>query len=151
MSHIHTNIPREICDIISAVPIARYTLVEDRIIWCLTHSRDYSTRSAYFFLQSGFHVLNDQDSWSWIWKLQIPQKYKTFVWLCMWQRLLTNEARARIGMEVCQRCESCCENMIYVLRDCYKAKEVWFRVLPQGRRSSFFEKSRISVTVLFSM
>ena len=66
--------------------------------------------------------------WSWVWKLRVPQRIRTFLWLVLHGRLLTNEERARRRLCDSSQCELCnggVEDLDHLFRHGPMAKEVW--------------------------
>jgi len=75
------------------------------------------------------------DSWKWLWKINIPQRYKTFLWLTLWDRLLTNANRGRrqlTNYPLCPLCEMEYETTEHALRSCPEAASVWQWFHSQG-------------------
>jgi hypothetical protein len=80
----------------------------------------------------GLHKEDADPTWSKMWKLLVPERVKTFMWLIIHNRILTNEFKARMGLgnAVCSYCSSTAETMIHVLRDCSVAMEFWNNIVP---------------------
>lgn len=72
----------------------------------------------------------NEEDWSWIWKMRLPQKLKGFLWLVFHGKLLTNQMRLKRGLTTDPTCPHCCgiEDMSHLFRDCFKAKEVWLAI-----------------------
>jgi ribonuclease HI len=79
-------------------------------------------------------------NWSRIWKLSVPERVKTFMWLVLHNRILTNELKARMGLghSMCTHCVNIEETVIHVLRDCAIAMEFWNNAIPVTNRGSFY-------------
>lgn len=76
-----------------------------------------------------------------IWKLKILEKLKVHIWLSRWDCPMTNTLRASRGLsetEACSHCECHAETTLHLLRDCYKAQEVWVAFLKPEEQSQFF-------------
>ena len=64
-----------------------------------------------------------------IWKVRATQRLKGFMWLVMNEALLINNARFRRALIASN---TCCiygiysKTTLHILRDCDKAKELWF-------------------------
>jgi hypothetical protein len=81
---ICTTLPQTIADTINNFHTNFNPTVEDTFIWRHNKNDVYSTKSGYSWLLSLMDpsdIDSHQNSWSWIWKLQAPEKYKFFIWL----------------------------------------------------------------------
>ncbi|KAK8556498.1 hypothetical protein V6N12_002897 [Hibiscus sabdariffa] len=93
-------------------------LGEDRPQWRWELNRQFSSQSAYMFLNTVMTV-GQQDIWKRIWKLHVPQRVRVFGWLSFHERLLTNVERVRrhcAAMDLCEICMNGSENIDHVLR-----------------------------------
>lgn len=80
---------------------------------------------------------NDANRWLWFWKLKVPAKLKTFIWLIMPNRLPTNQLRAT-PLDICPRCREITKDMNHPFRGRNKAKDIWsYFQSSQWPRSSF--------------
>ncbi|MBA0809502.1 hypothetical protein Gohar_025151, partial [Gossypium harknessii] len=69
-----------------------------------------------------------------------PQRVRFFLWLALKQRLLTNAERARRGLGidgVCQVCGHGSEDIMHVLRDCPATRDIWNKLIPVDKGSSW--------------
>ncbi|XP_057432083.1 uncharacterized protein LOC130724829 [Lotus japonicus] len=120
-----TIIPQKILDHLNQ--IAGPTGVPFPDAWRWQHRPDglYTVASCYSWLRDQSHEGSDQRVWSRIWKLQIPEKYKFFLWLC-----LHNARRFTCQLAsspACTRCSHPLEDGLHCLRDCPHSKEIWLR------------------------
>lgn len=78
--------------------------------------------------------------WSMIWKLLVPERVRSFLWLVQHERLLTNLRKSRMGLgsQFCNHCNAVSECILHVLRDCPHAKTVWSHLLKHDGRGLFF-------------
>lgn len=68
-----------------------------------------------------------------IWKLRSPQRVRTFLWLLIREKILTNAERVQRGMSsysCSEQCGNFLESAIRVVRDCGVARSVWNSLLP---------------------
>lgn len=65
------------------------TVGDDSPIWRRSSHGDFSVKTAYENLMSPVYN-GDSDLWRAVWKLKIPQRCQTFLWLALRGRLLTN-------------------------------------------------------------
>ncbi|CAJ2673373.1 unnamed protein product [Trifolium pratense] len=80
------------------------------------------------------------DKWDHIWKLQVAERIKYFMWLVQHNRLLTNSTKAKmnLGHAMCNFCRNMEETILHALRDCALVKQMWLSIIPFKARSSFF-------------
>ncbi|BFG20702.1 hypothetical protein CerSpe_069760 [Prunus speciosa] len=91
----------------------------DRCIWKLTANGKFSVKTAYGITSTD----DDPLMWSWnfIWKLHIPIRIKTFLWVLCHKKLLTNVQRQKRGLgqdTSCPRCSSHVESLDHLFIDC---------------------------------
>ena len=62
-----------------------------------------------------------------MWKLKIPQKLKSYLWIVFYGKLLTNSLRMKRGLTNVSSCFSCLEmeDMNHIFRVCPKAVVIW--------------------------
>ncbi|KAL4364057.1 hypothetical protein GQ457_04G031790 [Hibiscus cannabinus] len=113
---------------------------EDKPTWRWEDKRHFSTRSAYDFLTNDLGICGS-NVWRKIWRLGVPQRIQTFVWLAFHERLMTNVERVRrhlSALELCGICGGDREDVAHVLRDCVAAKGLWTKVISSEKREEFF-------------
>ncbi|KAF7801750.1 ribonuclease H [Senna tora] len=90
-------LPAHVCRRIAVVSPPSITHSQDMVAW--KHSNDgwFSIKSAYQSI-TGLRNEDINTLWRKIWRLQVPQRVKSFLWLCVHNKLLTNEERAKRGM-----------------------------------------------------
>ncbi|KAJ9159056.1 hypothetical protein P3X46_024587 [Hevea brasiliensis] len=79
--------------------------------------------------------------WNLVWSWPGPQRVRSFLWLALHNRLLTNQERARrhlCNVDTCDIRLGHVETVLHVLRDCTIARRVWSAFLPPDKRTSFF-------------
>lgn len=103
--------------------------------------RNFSVSSAYKILQGS---LDDFCSslWKVIWKLQVTERVRFFVWKIKHGRLTTNEWKfiRGLGDPYCQHCNCSVESIHHILRDCPLASVVWFHLVEESFMSRFFSE-----------
>ena len=111
-------------------------LPQDRIIWGLTPSGTFTTKSAYKLLVShastnlaGTSSLAQQNKfWKDLWQLRVPTKIKHFAWRACNRSLPTmvNLQRRHItALDTCEECKTQPEDELHALWSCSKLVEVW--------------------------
>ena len=129
-------LPFEANEILS-IPLSSRRPV-DRRIWKETKNGVYSTKSANRLLAktaksnqpgtSNPTVLNS--FWNNIWKLNIPNKVKHFLWRACSKSLPTKRnlvQRRILTNATCDLCRDQPEDAIHALWDCYGVKEIWWK------------------------
>lgn len=114
-----------------------YMLTEDSTTmdttnWSCDPSGKFTVTSAYNIIHNCAGNGEDK-TWKRIWKLKIPSKIKTFLWLAYHQRLMSNDMRVRQGFAAspyCHNCPGVKEDVSHILRECPKAREVWRKITP---------------------
>ncbi|CAL0299567.1 unnamed protein product [Lupinus luteus] len=102
----------------------------DVLIWGNDNSGHYSVKSAFVWLTQRNDIPDSipDHSWSWIWKLPIPENIQHFLWLASRNSLRTNDFRTYRHLSndsSCQRCGVATETGIHALRDCVHASRIW--------------------------
>jgi ribonuclease HI len=87
-----------------------------------------------------FNRGDEQTMWCKVWKLNVPERVRTFTWLVLHNRLLTNSLKNVMGLghAMCYYCRDVEETSLHVLRDCPLAKDLWYHVIPVSSRGAFF-------------
>ncbi|GMI99700.1 hypothetical protein HRI_003639300 [Hibiscus trionum] len=115
----------------------------DEIAWSRNPSGEFTLASAYRTLMEA--TWNDVDAlWLDIWALQVPQRIRTFLWLVVHFRLLTNVERERRYITSDPSCTSCgcaAETILHVLRDCPTTRHLWHSIVPHENHEVFFQLS----------
>jgi hypothetical protein len=100
----------------------------DTLIWHLTESGDYSSKSAYRALFEGTVTSPHYDA---IWTCWAPLKCKIFAWLASLDRCWTNQRRQRHGLttdDTCALCDQGSESIAHLMVQCSFSQQVWFDI-----------------------
>ncbi|CAL8132777.1 unnamed protein product [Prunus armeniaca] len=92
----------------------------------LTSNGEFSVKTAYLSLFT--EETNHSRNWDTIWKLHVPPKIKTFVWLLFHGKLLTNVQRVRRNLASNPNCPCCnvtTESLDHLFRRCSHAARMW--------------------------
>ena len=127
-------LPREAA-IIYGIPLST-KLPSDRIIWGLTPSGTFTTKSAYKLLVSyastnlagSSSSVQQRKFWRDLWLLRIPNKIKHFAWRVCNSSLPTMvnlQCRHIFVLNTCEACETEHEDELHALWSCSKLAEVW--------------------------
>ncbi|KAK8976477.1 hypothetical protein V6N11_007820 [Hibiscus sabdariffa] len=127
-------LPQQNLECVASIYPTNGTIGDDLPRWRWEKNGRFSTKSAYNYLCR--ETDDGRDSiWRRIWKLNVPQRVRVFVWLSMHERILTNMERVRRHCTESLQCEICHggrEDIEHVLRSCVAARGVWSRVIPPG-------------------
>jgi ribonuclease HI len=132
-------LPANIISRLTAVVPPNNTDNRDQRAWIGTGTGIFTIASAYMLLCR----FNDDDwntDWVRIWKLNVPERVRSFMWLVRHDRLITNyrKNKMHIGDPWCNHCVDVVEDTLHVLRDCPLAKSVWCNLLNDEARDCFF-------------
>lgn len=115
----------------------------DECIWQSNGKTTFSVSSAYNLLME--EDWDDEDSkWALAWRWPGLQRIRTFLWLAMHNRLLTNSERGRRHMSLDTQCGYCGhaeEDLNHILRACPLAVECWKLLIPSHLLRPFFSSS----------
>ncbi|KAK9029785.1 hypothetical protein V6N11_026887 [Hibiscus sabdariffa] len=140
-SYLQRWLPTEILDSIATVPPPATHYGADTPGWRWSDKREFSVGSTYSVLM-GAEAQNRNPICKEVWSLKVPQRIRTFMWLTLHDRHLTNVERARRHLAVSDRCTLCfsgSEDMNHVLRFCTCARELWNVVIKQEVLTQFYE------------
>ncbi|KAL4366448.1 hypothetical protein GQ457_05G013180 [Hibiscus cannabinus] len=115
----------------------------DRIGWKGGPNFKFNVKSAYRRLSCHFGMIQD-NLWSYVWRLCLPQRIRAFLWLAIKGKLLTHVERSRRHMtndELCEICKRMREGTLHVLRNCPKPFRVWQVLIKPDRMSEFLSLS----------
>ncbi|KAK8992787.1 hypothetical protein V6N11_048857 [Hibiscus sabdariffa] len=115
----------------------------DIISWSKSSSGVFTLASTYRDLV-GMAWDHPDSLWSNIWSLTVPQRIRTFLWLVVRERLLTNIERSRCFMTLDSSCPSCgcfSETILHILRDCPTIQCLWQSIVPLDNHGPFFSMS----------
>ncbi|XP_050386206.1 uncharacterized protein LOC126802601 [Argentina anserina] len=116
---LSTALPDDIVNLVINTPTGFEGCGDDVKIWSATSNGIFSVKSAY---NSIFNF--DEPAaphWKALWSFDIPPKQKTFLWVILHKKLLTNEQRVRRGLansSTCTICNSDSESLLHLFRDC---------------------------------
>lgn len=114
--------------------------MEDKTGWMDPATGKFSVSTTYD-IAIGEDCSTDAAKWNSIWKIKVPNRVRTFLWLVTHNRIMTNENKVKRGMTESDKCWCCCntvENEEHVLRHCALAERVWRAIFPD-----FSEKTKV--------
>lgn len=134
-----TLLPDGILNRIRAVCTPNLHSGDDVRVWPGERLGMFSVSSAYGLLK-GHHLLEGNEVWRKIWKLEAPERVKCFICQVVLGRLITNSRKYKwgLGSEFCSHCGNIVEIVLHVLRDCPLASLVWQHLVNMDDRSQFF-------------
>ncbi|CAN1820450.1 LINE-1 retrotransposable element ORF2 protein [Linum perenne] len=109
----------------------------DSWVWHFDKNGMFSVKSAYHALRGdhnmGIPMESRDRKWKWLWNLEIPPKFKFFIWRASNNALATarNLWRRKCGdSPVCQLCQRHEENIIHCLFECSHSAQTWRKLIP---------------------
>ncbi|PWA65244.1 hypothetical protein CTI12_AA315820 [Artemisia annua] len=109
----------------------------DTIYWLNSSHGQFSCKTAYFLALDMFEEIEQNDTegpiklWSAIWKANVPNKIKLFIWWALRNYVPTAEnmliRRLTLSSASCTCCGQLGEDVMHILYRCSAAKEVWVR------------------------
>ena len=84
--------------------------VNQTVSWNHENSGELTVKSAYGILMKN-QTINDP-IWQRIWKLNVMQRCKTFAWLAIQEKLLTNAERKRKNLCLEDHCHCCLDQIL---------------------------------------
>jgi ribonuclease HI len=108
--------------------------------YCLEDAHGNFSISAMYHVLCNFEEDEAAMVWNKIWKLQVPERVRVFVWMMHHDRLLTNHRKSRMGLgsAMCSYCGDQCETILHVLRDCPLVMPLWLNMVRMDMRGQFF-------------
>lgn len=130
-------LPNDMVEKIRGIPRPFAANLEDSVYWSETATGKFLVNSAFQLLQGGSRAPS-LGEWRWIWRIPCIEKLRTFLWLILHDRLLTNFSRFHRHMAAspdCPRCVGVEETLSHLFRECPTSSETWKRL---GVRSGGF-------------
>ena len=93
-------------DQLLALLIRRDHQASDAICWGPNSNGLFTVMSAYS-ISTQSNSQHTTRFWNQIWKLQVPQRIRTFLWLAIHDKVMTNNERARRGFTSNPSCRCC--------------------------------------------
>lgn len=132
------NLPEEVVQEIVHGPIPDQIGSTSSCFWG-RDKKGFSVKSAYNLLQE--HKWDEPSRlWGLAWKWRGPQRIRTFLWLALGGKLLTNAERSRRHMTdeaTCEVCHCGVEDLDHVLRHCPAAQDFWKLIIPRTLMQTF--------------
>lgn len=129
-------VPNHVLGKFAAIPTPNQESGPDRRVWP-------GERLGRFSVSSAYKLVSGNIWWDRVWRLEVPERVKYFVWQVMHGRLPTHVACHRWGQgdPWCHHCYGVEETVLHAIRDCSRASLVWNHLLPLNLRVSFFAGS----------
>ncbi|GAU13938.1 hypothetical protein TSUD_262650 [Trifolium subterraneum] len=137
---LETWIPENIMNKIAAIPPPCEENGSDEPVGICSNSNGFSVTIMYEQLCGIVRDNVESNNWIKVWKLNVPERVRCFVWLLLHDRLLTNYRKSRMGLghAMCNYCGDLEETTLHAIRDCALIIPFWLQVVPMEDRSSFF-------------
>jgi len=126
---LYTNLPTIIADAINNIRLSFNSALEDAYIWPRNKNVIYSAKSGYSWIISQ-HEPDSQaaDSWSWIWRLKVPEKFKFLIWLACHNSVPTLTLLHHRNMVNSSICGGQEETLFHCMRDCKFSAVIWRKI-----------------------
>lgn len=130
VAKVHNLFSSSDAKFILAIPIP-INQVQDRIVWNYSLDGKYSAKTGYRFWQQHYgqcKQLEESKGWGRLWKIQVPQKIKIFLWrVCRNNIPVRNMLRGK-GVNTTILCPLCgidVEHLRHICLECNYAKGCW--------------------------
>jgi hypothetical protein len=135
-------LPENVLNMIAAIPAPVADIGKDTIFWPSENHGQFTVSSAYDLLMK-YEPCDDEKMWRMIWKLQVPERVKCYIWLLKHGRVLTNLRLSKMhrGSPFCSSCGDIIETELHVLRDCAQCMNIWLAVVKDSTRAKFFNSN----------
>jgi ribonuclease HI len=136
---LHDWVPEHILKKIAAVTPPSDDYGDDEWVMAGCSNDSFSVAGMYMVL-SGYHGQEEITKWKRIWKLNVPERVRTFMWMMFHERLLTNSLKNTMGVShrMCTFCGDVEETVLHAMRDCPRAMEIWSSVISFSERGRFY-------------
>jgi len=128
---LYTTLPPTIADSINNTHMNFNDMVDDAFIWSHNKNGVYTTKSGYSWLlhnSTSSSITPSHLSWSWIWSLKIPEKFKLLVWLACHNAIPTLSLLHHLNIAPAATCSRCGENeetVLHYIRDYRFSSVIW--------------------------
>jgi hypothetical protein len=94
----------------------------DKLVWKLTNTGEFSVKSLYLAMQC-----NEVVPYKFMWKVKIPLRIKTFLWLMLKKSILTRDVLLQRGGKCEKKCLfcGCNETIDHLFFKCPLARYIW--------------------------
>lgn len=94
--------------------------------WKPNQNGSFTTASAYKMLTWPRQMQQSRE-WKIIWRLQVPERVRMFIWMTRLNCLPTKEVVSKWGADTshCPICNLSVESQLHALHDCPRAKHMW--------------------------
>ncbi|CAB4286719.1 unnamed protein product [Prunus armeniaca] len=124
---------------------------DDRLVWHHEKKGCYTVRSGYWLAcairdredgEVGASNSNFENIWLRLWRMQVANKVKVFLWRCMHEILPCRQKlflKQVVSNPICLRCHQAPKTVLHALWDCPAAREVWqFSALQDSCNSAYY-------------
>jgi len=131
---LYTTLPPVVENHINNIHAQFNDNIEDTLIWSGNKNGTYNTKSGFnWFISSRVPAAEPilPSSWSWIWRLKAPEKYKFLIWLACQNAVPTLSLlhhRSIAPSPICTRCGEEDETFLHCVRDCRFSKDIWQKI-----------------------
>ena len=113
---------------------------QDNMKWKKLSDGTFSVKSAYNFLAQN-EPCPMKHTWRVIWRWKGPERVKSFLWLVVHDKILTNKHRVERHVDdtdLCPRCGKESETSLHAFRDCELVSNIWRQLIKPNFWNDFF-------------
>jgi hypothetical protein len=131
--------PASLMKLIAAVLPPNEEFGNDERVLTGGNKMNFSVSDMYMKL-CGYSGEEVTSNWKKAWRINVPEKVRSFMWLMMHERLLTNalKNKMRLCHAMCNYCGDVEETILHAMRDCPKAREVWRYFVAGSQQNQFY-------------
>lgn len=133
---------------LASIYLFPYTSFLDTIAWAGNANGQFSIGSTSSLLMN-YSTRSPNPLWNTIWRLEAPERVRTFIWLVGHNKILSNKLSASRGImddASCKVCGALLESLLHIIRDCVITGKVWDRILPSPYQAKFFSMDFLNWT-----
>lgn len=138
---LHLHFPA-LCNLISQVPVAKNSSMEDNLIWTPSSSGDLTAKQAYLFLR---HPSSTSEWGKRLWSKFIWPRMSLHTWKVLRGRVISDDFLQRRGVALVSQCNLCgasTESLDHIFLHCSFSAAIW------SHFSSIFELAVLPPSIL---
>lgn len=128
---------------LAAMVVDNVTGATDKLSWGGSNDGSFTVTSSYSNLTWSSEPRPAMEKlFGKVWKSEVSERVRIFLWLVVHQVLMTNSERWRRHLcdnNICTVCKRGEETILHMLRDCPAMSGLWSRLVPLRKRREFFD------------
>lgn len=125
LSKISFVLPPFIGNKVKSITLPWFSSGDDQAVWNFSVNGDFQSKSAYL-LSKNFTISPSLSNWNWVWRIHASPRITHFLWLCLYQRIITKSLLFCwniISDDTCSLCSLAPETTCHTLRDCPSSQD----------------------------